>query len=720
MLAPAPEPVLTIPPMFFTDLAGALLTLVALGALALGGYLAAWRLLGGDPAGRDPLALAIASLLLATAEAVGIGTLLGSVGRLRIDLALALQAVLILALLLAVRRAPPPGGIGGPAAAMLRRSWEIVREHPALSLVTLHAVGSESLRGLLRPPLSFDSLMYHLLLTGTWLRDQNLAPVFGNIPVNYYGYVPANGSLWFWWWMAPSHSEFYVNLATLPHWLLLGLATGGVARQLGARRHWPLAAFLVLVTPVVVRFVAAQYVDVLVGAVMMAAAFFVLRWLRQPAWGTAVLAGAGLGLAAGTKVLGVPYAMALAAVALPLARGRWGRRLPQVLAALAVAALLGSFFYLRNVAAGTDPLAFVCEQAASGKVNADRLTIPRVNSVVDLWHDMLTQGLLLDAFLGITRPQSVELGVGPQAFVLLLAALVLPFGLGRERWREGLLAASQIWAELAFWLTVPFARNLHVFANIRYLIPALGLAFAGAVAIGERRRVRDRWLEWTAFALLVQSLLQLHAEMPTEVRLTMAFADLGAVALAVSPALRAAAFRRRRELAWTAMALALLGAPFLVRFRIADRDRALAQEFTVHMTSTRFFAGGWKWLDEHGGTGAVAAVHEPNNYFVYPAMGPRLERDVRYVNFNWADHRQAIRYPLCQPRIDPSPQAWVANLTKMRIRWVHLSRYPQFDFPLERQWADSLPGLFVLRYQDDTNRVYEFLPGAWSGGPPAP
>jgi hypothetical protein len=41
---------------------------------------------------------------------------------------------------------------------------------------------------------------------------------------------------------------------------------------------------------------------------------------------------------------------------------------------------------------------------------------------------------------------------------------------------------------------------------------------------------------------------------------------------------------------------------------------------------------------------------------------------------------------------------------------LHLSRYPQFDFPPERQWADSMPGLFALRYEDPTNAVYEFLP----------
>ena len=273
------------------------------------------------------------------------------------------------------------------------------------------------------------------------------------------------------------------------------------------------------------------------------------------------------------------------------------------------------------------------------------------------------------------------------------------------------MVSGQIWAQLAFWLMVPFAKSLHVFANVRYLIPGLGLAFAGAVALGERRGVRDRWMQGIALAFTIQGLLQLHATMSTGTRLTIAFLDLAAVALALSPGLRAFVIRRRRELALAGVTLALLGAPFLTQFRVQDRARALGREYVVHMTSARFFVGGWGWLDENAGGGNVAAIHSPNNYFVYPAMGPRLERDVRYVNINTADHPHAVQYPACEPRVDPDPRAWVENLAEKRIRWIHLSRYPQFDFPPERQWVDDRPDLFVLRYSDPANLVYEFLPG---------
>lgn len=697
--------------MFLADFLGATLTLVALVFLALGGYLAALSLLGPRVAA-DPLSLSVASLLLATAEATAIGLFLGGLGVLRIDLALLMQGLLILLLLGSLSRRPgglaglAGGGLGAPALLLARRVWAVMSHHWAPSILALHAIGSEALRGLLRPPLSWDALMYHLLLAGTWLRDQNLAPVLGNIPVNYYGYVPANGSVWFWWWMAPSHSELYVNLASLPHLVLVALAAGAIARDLGATRHWPLAAYLVALTPTVVRFAATEYVDLFLAGTLLAGLFFGLRWLRSPGWAEALLFGAGLGLASGAKVLGVAYGLAAGGAAVLLARGSWGRRAGQLVAIVAVVVLLGGYFYLRNMALGADPLATVCERTSSGPRFGHEVSFPRPSSPVMIWGEMTANARLLDAFLGAIRPQSLELGLGPQVF-LLLPALAFPLLLARERRREGWMVALLLWAALLFWFTVPFARSRHVYANIRYLIPCLALAFGGLLVLAERRAVRERWLVGLVVALLAQGLLQLHAEMPFGVRMAIGLADVAVAVMIFWPAARALVVRRRRELSLAALAACLLAAPWLARFRVADRDRALATEFTAHQTVARLFAPGWAWLDRNAGDGAVAVVHAPNNYLTYPTMGPRLERDVRYVNFNEADLRYAFRYPLCQPRVDPSPVAWVRNLVKRRIRWIHLARFPGFDFPIEGRWAEAMPRLFALRYAEANNRIYE-------------
>jgi hypothetical protein len=93
-------------------------------------------------------------------------------------------------------------------------------------------------------------------------------------------------------------------------------------------------------------------------------------------------------------------------------------------------------------------------------------------------------------------------------------------------------------------------------------------------------------------------------------------------------------------------------------------------------------------------------------------MGPRLERRAIYVNINEKDLRNAGAYPRCDPRIEPSLEAWLAHLRAEDVRWLHISRQPNAPFPGEAGWAESRPDLFALRYADETNRIYEVLPVA--------
>ena len=132
-----------------------------------------------------------------------------------------------------------------------------------------------------------------------------------------------------------------------------------------------------------IRFTATQYVDIFVAAGFAAAAFFALRWLREPRWGDAVLAGAGLGLAAGAKVLGIPYALALAATTAAARPGRLeAARAADRRGAVALLALLGGHFYApeRELRA-PDRSRARCEGTVPARPQ-DRLPhIPRINTV---------------------------------------------------------------------------------------------------------------------------------------------------------------------------------------------------------------------------------------------------------------------------------------------------------------------------------------------------
>jgi hypothetical protein len=99
------------------------------------------------------------------------------------------------------------------------------------------------------------------------------------------------------------------------------------------------------------------------------------------------------------------------------------------------------------------------------------------------------------------------------------------------------------------------------------------------------------------------------------------------------------------------------------------------------------------------------------NFFVYPAMGPHLERRVLYANLNPEDLRNAAVYPARDPRIHPDRDAWIANLRKLHVRWLDVARFAPLPFPLESAWARSRPVDFALRYADGNSQIWEVLSG---------
>ena len=144
--------------MALLDLLGAASTL-CLSLLGLVGYLAALLALRERSVG-DPLSLAIAALTASTAAGVGVALLLGALGLLRIEVALALLAAAALLLVRAARaRAFAGPALRQPAAGLVAACRRRLQAHPALALALFHAAASEALRGLLRPPLSWDSLI---------------------------------------------------------------------------------------------------------------------------------------------------------------------------------------------------------------------------------------------------------------------------------------------------------------------------------------------------------------------------------------------------------------------------------------------------------------------------------------------------------------------------------------------------------------------------------
>jgi len=641
-------------------------------------------------------------------------TVLGALGFLRLELALGCQIALTLVFWLEARRRPE--GVFSPAQSMVRDVIAWCRQHPALTLIAVNAAGLELIRAILRPPLSWDSLEYHLLLSASWFQSHDLLPVFGPYRTNFQSLYPANGSLWLWWWLAPSHSEIYANWAFVPQWMLLALATGGIARELGALRSWPYASVVVALLPVILRFATTQYVDIFLGAAWLCALFYLIRWVRDPDSSSALLAGLGLGLALGSKVLGLPYSLALATSASILAGSQWRKRAPQVGLALCAISAVGVYFYLRNLWIGvgflfpsTSPVGLarvVCDHTLANPVGMG----PFANyTLLSVFGTEVPATQVIEAFLGTPYPWSEEMGLGPAFLPLVAAALAFPW-LARTDRRSIWLCASQLVVLLVIWVVVPTTDVSNLYANIRYIIPALAIMVAFLFSLLEARGLQDRWIDAIAIAMSVQAILFTHTIASWGIRLIVSALTLVALIYLLSDRVRDLARRYAKvSTIGAATIVFVIGAPVLARFRERDRYRAFSEEYSVHMTPIRTFARAWSWIDRNSGKDPIAAVTDVRNW-LYPPMGMRFQRRVHYVNYNEANHDSVTGYPNCNPRVDPDPLAWIANLRQHSIRWVLTSRDDAGrPFPLETRWAIERPELFRLRYSDSTSQIFEVI-----------
>ena len=167
----------------------------------------------------------------------------------------------------------------------------------------------------------YDTLSYHLHVPATWLADRRLEivpAVFGN-PSS--AYAPSNLELWFAFLMAPLHSDYLAGTGQVAFAALAALAIVAAVREGGGRRTAALAAALVfLLVPEVWQQARTAMTDLGLAALLLASLPFSLRAARAGRGGDLLTAAAALGLAVGTKYVGLPLALPFAVVAVLSAR----------------------------------------------------------------------------------------------------------------------------------------------------------------------------------------------------------------------------------------------------------------------------------------------------------------------------------------------------------------------------------------------------------------
>ena len=525
----------------------------------------------------------------------------------------------------------------GPAPPSRRASWALAALAgsftAAAALANLGRWGGDEVIG-------DDPTSFHLPGVGRWIQDATMWQIDQFVPLLAQGYYPNNGDVVLLSTVLPWHNDFLVRLPGVFFLVTTAIATFAVARELRASQAASLLAAAAVVSLPVVGFVTIPRAlpDAIMWATFACGALFGLRHARTGRRSDLVLAGVGLGIAAGTKWYGVssvPVVVAIwiaaRAVAARRAPGDAATRRTELLRdSLLVGglALLGMLAWLaRNLVLSGNPVF---------PLHVELFGITIFGAPPDVVRDEIGFSIAdyfdqPDVLWKVGLKVVEGLGAAP---LLCAVALVAAAVLARRRGRAPeprvlVLAAAAAALGVLYTLTPSTALGLRdtpslAHANTRYAIPALLLALPVlAWVAGRVPAVAGRALE----ALLALGVL-FGAYDGYQV---LGAPDIVAAALALA-ALAGSAWLlwRLRERRVVLVAAALAAA--LVGLAAADRmqDRINADRYG-------HFDRGLDVL-QHAAPGDRRVGLEFATYWslgdlspVWPAFGPRIDNDVEFV-----------------------------------------------------------------------------------------
>lgn len=570
---------------------GALLLVLA-SAGVVGGAVLAARSLGL----RDPLEWSIAVLLLAAVEVVVVSVAAGGLlERYEPGTLLAVTAVVGGALGAVSLRAR--GGAARPREVVTALRAALGTLEPWQAVVVAVAAGAVVWRlvlALALPPFAYDALTYHLTLVASWVQGGSVEP---NPYAECCSHYPANAETLAGWPTLFLDHELLIETPQIVLAVLGALAVAGLARLAGARPATSLtAAALFALTPIVLAQANTAYNDVAIASTFLVGLLFAARMNDTTATASprayALLAGAALGFAAGTKTSGLVMAgvvgLLVAAKAALATRGGalTARRATALVAVFASAALVvGGYWYARNWVETGNPV----------------------------WPFRVA-------------PAGVEVFAGPERVDEYLS---VPPGSERS-WPVEVVRSW--YRDLVFWTRRTYSYEQRE-GGLGPLWSWVGWAAVALLSLAAWRRRRD------LLATVVLPVAVVFALLPYKwwSRFTIALAALGAVAVAL-------AFERlrpggpRRLLVAAAVLLTLAGAaratwtldPSARGATLTMRDVAgLVRRTELDRTVGTLFYPEYRWLAGVAADATVVVETEaPSIRFVYPLFGSGLDRRV--------------------------------------------------------------------------------------------
>ena len=588
-------------------------------------------------------------------------------------------------------------------------------------------------RALLMPPLSWDSLSYHLTSAALWVQKGTLVLFKAPDQIIENIYFPINGDIFTSWLILPFHTDLLANTMNFPITLLGGIACYAIVREWGlSKRKAAFAPGLICFAPMIYSQITTQYVDNAVFTFSAVSVLFTLRYLRRGGSLDVILAFVAAGILIGIKYSSIPI-VGIIVIALTLRtflakQGRiFSKKGSLLLLGLILVCTLGGRQYIQNSIEGGNPLYPLPLKLLNYNLFDGSEKLEQVNEWVaeyeeeygldklSLWEREYKKFLYFDR------------AAGPKFLLLLILAIISlvirPHDVPKREWY--FFAALWIIPMVVFFTnnSANFTRKaMWILGSTRFLSPAIALFTIQGLFLIERFKKHNTAISfifvaliaWDIFVCNLKHLWEVAVLYPYFILLIFLLIVVVALIKVKKPLPTIKMFHQfplpsfQRTIAMMVVTFLFTGGFYLLQ-NYRDNTRYLyykTHSDYVPISEIKTLSDGWEFLDHPNEKNTIALTMDwsppGHRWFFYPLMGRWLQNEIVYISAKYKYpvpawlHRGMLR--------GEDSSVWLANLERNHVNYIFVMQ----PWPIGLKWLEKYPDKFQLVFLDTNYKIFMY------------
>jgi len=571
---------------------------------------------------------------------------------------------------------------------------------------------------LINPPMSADSLQYHLAFPSVWIRNGNLVNpicIFGSMPtvlsksleVSSTSFYPINAQLFFTWLMFPLRNAFLADVGELPFYIIGIITVFVILKKYRIKNEMAiLSGFLwVLIPNIFKQLRTGSQIDVICATLFLLMFYTILLIKEEFNFKNSVLFGISAGIFLGTKVINIVWFIAVLPFFCYIIYNsfkafKFGvvKIILMLCSIVFMIFLFGGFSYVRNFIFTGNPL-FPVDFKIFG--------VTMLKGLLDnvTYKAIIASGDKFD----LVRILFSE-GLGVQFLGLILMGMFVPLIFYKQiRTKMEPVVEYLLLFMSPILMIILYGSFVNIYV-VRYLFPYLSMGLITAVIFIKLIPRGEQYFYFISFISIFAS----AAELAHRKELIISFV-LSVILILIILLFKKQfiIFYNKRIFNKVLLAFLMLVVLFLGYLNVKyDQDEF--ERYTLNFSKKESWqidiAKGWQKLNIFTNTGARVAYTGRQEF--YPLFGTGLKNDVKYVSVNKNEVMPYNKFDGSFRKVKDF-SAWIENLKKEKIEYLFIAlpfinnRESEINkFPIEDEWASSHPNVFQLLFSNSLARIY--------------